>query len=60
MNTLSSVTLAARRARTAVALVVCAVVAASSWLVVRADVPRVASGTWLAAGEVGTMPVGAA
>ena len=37
-----------------------AVMAASSWLVVRANVPQVASGTWLAAGDVGAIPTGAA
>ena len=58
MNISSHVTHSRKRLQVWSALVV-AILAASSWLVVRADVPRVASGTWVAAGDIVT-PSGAA
>jgi VCBS repeat-containing protein len=55
----SSIDRAAGRVRSgSVFLIVLAL--ASSWLVVRAEIPQVASGTWVTAGQVGTIPTGAA
>ncbi len=59
MNISSSVARSIGRVAFAAALLTLVVVS-SSWLVLRADVPQVASGTWAAAGEVGTIPPGAA
>ena len=57
MKISSSVIRSTTRIRSLVALLILTVVG-SSWLVLRADVPRVASGTWAAAGEV-AVPSGA-
>ncbi|HEU4892298.1 MAG TPA: MBG domain-containing protein, partial [Vicinamibacterales bacterium] len=57
MKTSSSVNRSRTRITSLVALLILAGLA-SSWVVVRADVPRVASGTWAAAGEV-AVPNGA-
>ena len=51
MKIFSGVIRSTTRIRSLVALLILTVVG-SSWLVLRADVPRVASGTWAAAGEV--------
>ena len=59
MNSSSTVARSRRRITSVAALLILAVLG-SSWLVLRADVPQVASGTWVAAGEVGTIPTGAA
>jgi MBG domain (YGX type)/Galactose oxidase, central domain/Kelch motif len=57
MKISSSVIHSTTRIKSLVALLVLTVLS-SSWLVLRADVPRVASGTWAAAGEV-VVPSGA-
>ena len=57
MKISSSVIRSTTRIRSLVALLTLTVLG-SSWLVLRADVPRVASGTWAAAGEV-VVPSGA-
>ena len=59
MNIFSNFTRSGKRTSWA-AVFMFAVFAASSWLVLRADIPQVASGTWVAAGDVGTIPTGAA
>ena len=59
MNSSSTVARSRRRIASAAALLILAVLG-SSWLVLSADVPQVASGTWVAAGEVGAIPIGAA
>ena len=48
------------RFKTVVALVVFSALTASSLLVLRADIPQVASGAWVPAGELGTVLSGAA
>lgn len=48
------------RLKTVVALVVFSALTASSLLVLRADIPQVASGAWVPAGELGAVPSGAA
>src|SRR6186713_2059917 len=57
MKIFSGVIRSTTRIRSLVALLTLTAVG-SSWLVLRADVPRVASGTWAAAGEV-AVPSGA-
>ena len=56
----SSIERAARRVRSRSVFLIVLALAASSWLVVRAEIPQVASGTWVTAGQVGTIPTGAA
>ena len=51
---------AGTRSRFSAALIIAISIAASSWLVVRADIPHVSSGTWVTAGDVGAIPAGAA
>src|SRR6187549_1750673 len=57
MKISSSVIRSTTRIRSLIAVLILTAVG-SSWLVLRADVPRVASGTWAAAGEV-AVPSGA-
>ncbi|HZJ33000.1 MAG TPA: hypothetical protein VFD21_15595, partial [Vicinamibacterales bacterium] len=50
-----------RNARRVVfAAVLAAVVGAGQWLMLKADVPQVAAGTWASAGGFGPVPDGAA
>ena len=56
----SNVSRLPRHVKSVAATLAVAVLAASSWLVLRADVPQVATGTWAPAGEVGAIPNGAA
>ena len=51
MKIFSSVIRSTTRVKSLIALLILTVLG-SSWLVLRADVPQVASGTWAAAGEV--------
>ncbi|MCA1701774.1 MAG: hypothetical protein LC808_00280, partial [Actinobacteria bacterium] len=59
MNIPSSFNRSGSHIRSWVAVFIFAAFAASSWLVLRAAIPQVASGTWVAAGEVGATPAGA-
>src|SRR3954453_18526388 len=59
MHTSPPVTRTSRRSRAWAALAVIALLAGAPWLALRADIPHVDSGTWLAAGELGALPVGA-
>src|SRR6478672_3615597 len=56
----SNVSRSARHVKSIAAVLAAALLAVSSWLVLRADVPQVASGTWAPAGDVGAIPNGAA
>ena len=56
----SNVSRSARHVKSIAAVLAAALLAASSWLILRADVPQVASGTWAPAGDVGAIPNGAA
>ena len=56
----SNVGRSARHVKSVAAVLAAALLATSSWLVLRADVPQVASGTWAPAGDVGAIPNGAA
>ena len=47
----SNVSRSARHVKSVAAVLAVALLATSSWLVVRADVPQVASGTWAPAGR---------
>ena len=60
MTTFSHFDHATTRFRYSVALAIGLVISASSWLVLRADIPHVSSGAWVSAGEVGALPQGAA
>ncbi len=53
MHTSSPVTRSSRRTRLWAALAVITLLAGAPWLALRADIPRVDSGTWLTAGDVG-------
>ena len=48
------------RVRLGAAVFVVLVLAASSWLSLRADIPHVSSGAWVTGGDVGAIPPGAA